>query len=341
MDIQTLSSDRGRLHLPDLLRHRLVGARGQHLRILRRRQGHPPDAQRHGDRGRLDVGGLVHLDGGPDRVPRLCRRRLSDGLDRRLRPDGAASGALPAQVRQVHGARVHRRPVLLHDRAHGGGDLSPRDLADLRDRPDARRRHRLLQHPQPADLDRSHHRHGRRRRLRGDGRHEGHHLHADRAVRDHDLRLHGSGGVHLSPVDRALPAADRAGIDPRRIRHLHARRAEQDRDGSRLRSLYRPRRHGHVQHVPSDAVADDRDGRTSARDRPVLHRAENVGRAILGGLRPDLHRPSLHRRSGGRGDGDLQHGQHDPDRPGRRTGREPSVRRSSRRGWSAGEAPVF
>jgi cation/acetate symporter len=43
---------------------------------------------------------------------------------------------VPAEVRQVHGARVHRRPVLLQHRARRGGDLPHRHLGDLRDRSD-------------------------------------------------------------------------------------------------------------------------------------------------------------------------------------------------------------
>ena len=54
---------------------------------------------------------------GPDRLHRLRQLRLPDGLDRRLRAAGDAACALPAQVRQVHRAGVHRRPLLLATRA--------------------------------------------------------------------------------------------------------------------------------------------------------------------------------------------------------------------------------
>ena len=37
--------------------------------------GVQPDRQRHGDRGRLDVRCVVHLDGRPDLVPGLRRQR--------------------------------------------------------------------------------------------------------------------------------------------------------------------------------------------------------------------------------------------------------------------------
>ena len=55
---------------------------GGFLRCQPRRQ---PDRQWCGHRRRLDVGGFVHFDGGPDRLRRLRQFELPDGLDRRLR----------------------------------------------------------------------------------------------------------------------------------------------------------------------------------------------------------------------------------------------------------------
>src|SRR3546814_19303637 len=68
-----------------------------------------PIYERHGDRRRLDVGGVVHLDGGPDRLRRLRLLGLPDGLDRRLRAVGDAAGAVPAAVRPLPRARVARK----------------------------------------------------------------------------------------------------------------------------------------------------------------------------------------------------------------------------------------
>src|SRR5919106_1256940 len=61
---------------------------------------------------RLDECRVVHLDGGPDLVPRLRRLGLPHGLDRWLRAAGTAACAVPAQVREVHSPRLRGRPVL-------------------------------------------------------------------------------------------------------------------------------------------------------------------------------------------------------------------------------------
>ena len=113
VDLQTLTYLRRRRDLRALHRDRGLASQGAHdRRVLRRGQGVHPDRQRHGDRCRLDVGGIVHLDGGADRLPRLRRLGLPDGLDGGLRAAGAAARALPAQVRQVHRAGLRRRPLL-------------------------------------------------------------------------------------------------------------------------------------------------------------------------------------------------------------------------------------
>ena len=86
-----------------------LGARRRYQRILRRWRWRPPHHQWHGNRCRLDVGGIFHLDGRPDRQHGLRRRPLPDGLDRRLRSAFRLSArTVPAQVRQIHGTAVHR-----------------------------------------------------------------------------------------------------------------------------------------------------------------------------------------------------------------------------------------
>ncbi len=78
--------------------------------ILCRRSRHSPGHQRHGDRCRLDVGAASFISmAGLIAVHRLRQLHLPDGLDRRLRAAGVAACALPAQVRQVHRAGIHRR----------------------------------------------------------------------------------------------------------------------------------------------------------------------------------------------------------------------------------------
>ena len=147
--------------------------------------------------------GVVHLDGRPHLVHRARRLALPDGLDRRLRAARPAPGALPAQVRQVHGPAVRGRPVLLErppawsrsicaifvsftyvaGQMRGVGIVFSRFLntsinmgvvAGMVDR-------LLLRH------------------LR---RHEGHHLHAGRAVLRPHRRLPRPGDLHLGHADR-------------------------------------------------------------------------------------------------------------------------------------------
>ena len=117
---------------------------------------------------------------GTDRLPRLRRLRVLDGLDGGLRAPRVAARAVPPEVRQVHGPRVHRRALLLADRPGRRGRLPHHHLVHLCRGPDARRRHRLLALPR-----RGHHHgpaggHGRRVLLRRARRHEGDHLHPGR-----------------------------------------------------------------------------------------------------------------------------------------------------------------
>ena len=127
---------------------------------------------------------------------------LPDGLDRRLCAAGAAARTLPAQVRQVHRVRIHRRPLLQPDRAGRRGDLSDRGLDHLRDRADDRRGRGLRALPR----GRQHHRPSDRRRggfrLRGFRRHEGRDLYAGRAICGADHGLYDPGGLHLAATDR-------------------------------------------------------------------------------------------------------------------------------------------
>jgi hypothetical protein len=67
--------------------------------------------QRHGNGGRLDVGRVVRRDGRRHLHGRPRLHGLYRGLDWRLHPRLDADGALPAQVRLLHGAGLHRHAV--------------------------------------------------------------------------------------------------------------------------------------------------------------------------------------------------------------------------------------
>ena len=73
--------------------------------------------------------------------------RLSHGLDRRLRYFGATSRPLPAQIRSVHGAGLHRHSLLFHHRSGHRGYLSDSDFLYLRRGTDAWRRNRVFPVP--------------------------------------------------------------------------------------------------------------------------------------------------------------------------------------------------
>jgi cation/acetate symporter len=89
----------------------VVSAHVERVRVLRGGAAGAGPVQRHGDGGRLDLGGQLHQPGRHAVPARLRRPRLRDGLDRRLLPGGAADRALPAQVRAVHDARFPGRAL--------------------------------------------------------------------------------------------------------------------------------------------------------------------------------------------------------------------------------------
>ena len=128
-------------------------------------------------------------------------RYLPHGVDGRLRPVGPAPGAVPAQVRQVHRARLRRRPVLLQTarvvavvcaifvsftyvaaRCGAWASCSAGSRRRRRRRGDPRHGHRVLL-----------------RRARG---HEGHHVHAGGPVLRAHLRVHGAGHLSVDDDDR-------------------------------------------------------------------------------------------------------------------------------------------
>ena len=197
-----------RPELRALHRHRRLVQGRFHRGVLRRRRRCPSRRQWHGHRRGLDECRLLHLHGRNHRLHGLRRRRLSNGLDGGLCAAGASVCALFAQVRRVHGAGLHRCPLLLQRRQGGGGALPDRGVLHLRRRANARRRHRL----QPLS-ERTHHlggghRHGGGVPLRRARRHEGHHLHPSRPILRVDLRLPDAGDLHLPDDDRhARPTA--------------------------------------------------------------------------------------------------------------------------------------
>jgi cation/acetate symporter len=77
----------------------------------------PAGLQRHGDGGGLDVRRLLRGHGRRHLLRRLRLHRLRRRLDRRLRAGECADGALPAQVRLLHGAGLHRHPLRRQPRA--------------------------------------------------------------------------------------------------------------------------------------------------------------------------------------------------------------------------------
>ena len=130
------------LHAGGLRHHRRRDAHGGGLGILRRRPARAGLLQRHGDRRRLDVGGLLRRHGRHAVPARLRRPRLGARLDRRLRAGVDPGRTVPAQVRRLHRARLHVVPVRRQLHALPGRDragvllLHLRDGADLRHGPD-------------------------------------------------------------------------------------------------------------------------------------------------------------------------------------------------------------
>ena len=130
------------LHAGGLRRHRRDDANRANLGILRRRTARARVLQRHGDRRRLDVGGLLRRHGRHAVPARLRRSRLGTRLDRRLRAGVDPDRSLSAQVWRLYGSRLHVVPLRWKLRTwHCGGRsglllLHLRDGADLRHRPD-------------------------------------------------------------------------------------------------------------------------------------------------------------------------------------------------------------
>lgn len=101
------------------------------------------------------------------------RGGLPHGLDGRLRPSGPPPCPLPQEVRQVHRARLHRRPLLLQHRPGGGRHRHHLHLPHLRGGADAGCGHRLQPLPAGGHRHRGHHRGGGGGLLRRAGGHEG------------------------------------------------------------------------------------------------------------------------------------------------------------------------
>ena len=191
----------------------------------------PGSLQRHGHGGRLDVGRELRGAGRRHLLRRLPLPRLHHRLDRRLRAGERADGALPAQVRLLHGPRLHRHPLRRQPRAvlRGGHPrgrvLHLRDGADRRDR-----HHRLARARHPL----------RDRRLVRPARHPPV-LDARRHARRH---LDPGGAVHRA--DHRLSRAGDLDVERPGLRHhpaLHLRRGGgSHRSSSRPRSDLRRRR---------------------------------------------------------------------------------------------------
>ena len=90
--------------------------------ILRGRSRRPGRIQRYGHRLGLDVGSVVHLNGGCPFRSRVCGSRLCNGLDGRLPSAGRVPRPLPATVRRLHHSRFSRREIrwklCARDRCH-------------------------------------------------------------------------------------------------------------------------------------------------------------------------------------------------------------------------------
>ena len=198
-----------RLHDRDLRDDRDHLADDRDLRVLRRGTTRAADLQRHGHRRRLDERGLVHQHGGLALRARLRRARVCAGLDRRLRARGGPAGAVSAQVRHLHRARLPGHPVRRQFAAaarHHRAVLRELHLHRLAAR---RRGHHHLALPADPIRRRRVRRPRRRPGLLDAGRDAGGDLDPGRPVHHPDHRLHRPGGdpvgATLRPTD---PAAD-------------------------------------------------------------------------------------------------------------------------------------
>ena len=285
-------------------------ARALHGRVLRRGRARAPRGQRHGDGGGLDVGRLVHLHGGTHLLHGPRRLGIPHGLDRRLRAAGAPLGALPPQVRQVHRTRLRRRPLLLQGSPRGRGGLRPVRVVHLCRRTDAGRGHRVLPLSQRRHQPRCFHRYGDRVLLCRVGRHEGHHLHPGRAILRADLRLPGTGRLHLAAGDRRRHSPVGLWVYPgRRFGRLPAGQTQRLESGVGVRRLHQwaqehPRRLLHY------LGADGGNGRPTPRNCEVLHGTQGGRRPKFRRLGAGFHRPPVHHGSGGGGLCPHQHPRH-------------------------------
>ena len=202
-----------------LYRHRRLGARRFHARLLRGGQRYSPGPERYGNRRRLDVRRVFYFHGGADRAElrRLRRLGVSYGLDRRLCDSRHVAGALSAQIREIHGPGVYRRSLLLQFGASGCRGVPHYLLGDLRYRPDERRGRGVFTVSGSGLRHRPLRRYDHRVCLRGARRYEGHYLHADCAVLRADSRLHDTGDFYQFAAYRQPAAA--AGFGQHAARH--------------------------------------------------------------------------------------------------------------------------
>ena len=247
---------------------------------------------------RLDVGSLLPVDGGPDRLPRLWRFGLPYGLDRRLCASGAFAGAVPARVRQVHCAGFRGGPVLFDHGPIDRRDVCPVRLVHLYCRPDEGRRRGLFRLPGGRVQYGHHGRHGDCVRLCGSGRHERHHLHPGGAILRADLCLYGSGDLHLPDHHGQSDPAAGVHLECARRGCGDARKAEHGGAGSGF-----PRIHPDQQ-VDDRCLCDHRRAnvrhrRPAARDHPLLHRIKPGRGPCVGGVGAGLHRTALYDRTCG------------------------------------------
>ena len=272
--------------------------------------------QRDGDRGGLDERRLLHLHGGAHLFHGLRRGDLPHGVDRRLRPAGAAGSALPAPLRPLHDPGVRGRPVRLPGRPADRGRLRGVHLLHLRGGADARGRGGFLPVPNDSRRVRRGDRRGHRAALRDARRHAGHHLHPGGPVlRAHRCVPHPR-RRHLLDDDRQPDPADRVRLPADRGRTRGGVPAAGDRPdpyGPLVTRVHRsvPRREKDAARCLRDHPgAHDRHRRASARADPFLHGQERAPRPLERDVGAPLHRHPLYDRAGG---GGLRPGQHDPD----------------------------
>ena len=193
------------LHAGGLCRYRRDDANRAAVRILCRRPARARFLQRHGDRRRLDVGGLLRRHGRHTVPARLRRAGLGVGMDRRLRAGVDPDRTISAQVRRLYRSRLHGVPFRRQFRPRNRSGRAGVLLLHLRDGADLRHRSHRLALPRHAVRDRGVRWPGRHPALRDAGRHAGGDLDADRPVHRADRRLP---HADRDPVDQALRHSD-------------------------------------------------------------------------------------------------------------------------------------